>query len=209
MKKLLFTLSLLAVTVSLSFAQAWTGGREAAHKIFIGSGNGAPNLIDTGASKQVLISQGNSDAVWVSLIKTSTLAADTILSATTPTNSPLSFDIAASQSFTCTAKLYCTCDSVQGIKFAITVPTSGTLKGEAIGQTTSVTATKYDPISTSGTATAAYLTAAASNGYVELQFTVKNSTTAGTVRIQFESIAGGGNVAIKANSTLTATLLSN
>lgn len=143
------------------------------------------------------------EAQWT---KTDYLTADDTTTATAATATHLSIAVGAYQKWHVYGVLYVNTDSATGAKIAIDVPTSSTLIGEANGQTTSVTATKYDRISADATLGTAYCTAAASTGAIWYDAYVAVAGTAGNIIIDFATVTSG-KVTIKAGTSFTAQRL--
>lgn len=91
--------------------------------------------------------------------------------------------------------------STNGLKVAITVPTSATLHASVFGQTSSATAYSNEVLTTSGTASAAYVSSSVTTSLVRIIGVVTNSTTPGNIQLQIESGAAAKLITINQGAT--------
>ncbi len=117
-----------------------------------------------------------------------------------------SFAIAANEVWTFDITLNLT-GITGGTKFAVNGPSAATLMAQVFGMTSGVTAFRSDVISALATLSATALVT--SNGttgmLVRITGVIVNSSTPGTVQLQWASVTGGNTSTIKANSSFTAT----
>ena len=133
-----------------------------------------------------------------SVVVTKVLSADVTTTSTTAVDTNLSHPIASSEILKFSCPLSVTTAS-GGVKLQITVPTGAVVTGgSAVAQGAS-TATRFLNL-TANTLTTAVSTVALTSP-MNLEFTVKNSTTAGNVIVSFAS-GTGGSTSILENSTM-------
>lgn len=120
----------------------------------------------------------------------------------------LSFVMAANEVFAFCFDIAQSCNNTGGVKFAITVPSGATLTANATGIGASVGVPTSSRITTSGTLTSAFNTlnntGNATAGWTRISGTVLNSTTAGTVALQFAAGTATQSAVVYAGSSLVA-----
>jgi hypothetical protein len=131
------------------------------------------------------------------------IAADiTTTLATAQTATGLSFTIAANEVYQFAAELFIACSSTGGLKFAIDIPTSATIKASVLGESSGPTAFLEQFITADATLIATAINTFAGSGRVRIEGIVANGANAGTVQVQYAAGTAGQTATIQANSHL-------
>lgn len=119
----------------------------------------------------------------------------------------MSFAVPASENWGFEFFLSNGCNGTGGIKWAITVPSGATFRAVADGSAASATARTSAIMTVSGTLTIAFNAAVLATGFTRITGAVANSTTAGTVQLQFASTTATQTSTVYTNSLMTAQKL--
>lgn len=158
--------------------------------------------VDTNSAADINELQVGIEGLSTGLARTT--ADRTTTSSTQGDVTDMSFAIGASETWAVEWFLSTQCSSTGGIRFAITVPSGATFRGVAEGTAASVTARTTSTLVTSGTAPAINFNNANFNGSVRITAVIVNSTTEGTVQLQFASTTAGQTSTVYANSSQVA-----
>lgn len=178
--------------------------RPTAHRVIIAEGVSAFNVLDSGKSGYALVSKaGQSDPSWQALNSVVRLTADTTTTSQTLVGTPLQFSATDTQSYYWfDATIIDTSSTSAGIKLGVSLPSGGTIVGEANGMTTGVTATLWDYISASATAGGVFTSVASIKGMIHVHGVVHIGSAAGSVMLEFLKVTGGTG-ALLAGSSIT------
>jgi hypothetical protein len=134
------------------------------------------------------------------------IAADiTTTLATAQTATGLSFPIAANEVYQFAAELFIACSSTGGLKFAIDIPTSATIKASVLGESSGPTAFLEQFITADATLIATAINTFAGSSRVRIEGIVANGANAGTVQVQYAAGTAGQTATIQANSHVART----
>lgn len=97
-----------------------------------------------------------------------------------------------------------TAGDVGGVKVAVSIPSGAAIKAQALGQLANTPTLTSALITASATLTIAFCITAAAPGWVRLNGTIVNGTTAGPVQIQAAEGTAADDITIQSSSYLTA-----
>jgi hypothetical protein len=178
-KNIAFIFTFLLAITSLASAQNL-------YKLPTYNGVGGMNFIDTGSGGQTLTPNGANGPFWKTNSAVITLANDTLTTGQTLIGTPLQFNAVDTQA-TYEFEIYGfdTSSSIAGVKFGFAIPSGATIKARIFGEDSSATQSRWDVITASATASAAYFTKNATNGMFTIAGEVSIGSTAGNVIFEF------------------------
>lgn len=216
MKKLLFTLLIFVLTVSVTLAQPTTWASSfTQHGLIVGNSGSQFNATSAGTLGQLMVSGGSTadptwltqgtngyvlvssgsgaNPSWKAMGNTVPLQNDTLTTGQTLIGTNYQFNAADTQS---TYKIrivgFDSSSSNAGLEVGFAIPSGATIKASLKAQSTAVTAMTSDVIKAGATATIAFgTTTNLNNGWFEIEGAVKTGSTAGLVIFQFLKVTSG------------------
>ena len=163
------------------------------------------------ASKPVSTAQATADALkqdksWEVNARITANRTTTVVTAGSVTD--MSFAIGASEVWSFDFYLSNGCSGVGGVKWAINGPAGATFRAHAVGMSTGITAITSDLMTALATLGIAFNAVALATGWTRITGTVVNSTTPGTVQLQFASTTAAQTSTAYAGSNLSAHRIS-